>query len=102
MRARPTASGSTRTAISGAAGAATACLQSEPTDVNGRKVYRLRGKSEDLDGVKVFSPEGKPLAHIHLPERCANVTFGGPKRNRLYMTASHSVYAYYVESHGAL
>jgi gluconolactonase len=77
-------------------------LQSEPTDVNGRKVYQLRGKSEDLDGVKVFSPEGKPLAHIHLPERCANLTFGGPKRNRLYMTASHSVYAYYVEAHGAL
>ena len=51
--------------------------------------------------MKVFSPQGKPLAHIHLPERCANVTFGGPKRNRLYMTASHSVYAYYVEAHGA-
>ncbi len=77
-------------------------LQSEPSDVNGRKVYQLRGKSEDLDGVKVFSPEGKPLAHLHLPERAANLTFGGPKRNRLYMTASHSVYAYYVEAHGAL
>ena len=76
-------------------------LQQEPTDVNGRKVYQLRGKSEDLDGVKVFSAEGKPLAHIHLPERCANVTFGGPKNNRLYMAASHSIYAYYVEAHGA-
>jgi len=38
----------------------------------------------------VFSPEGKPLAHIRLPERCANLTFGGPKNNRLYMTACHS------------
>ena len=77
-------------------------VQSEPTDVNGRKVYQLRGKSEDLDGVKVFSPEGNPLAHIHLPERCANLTFGGPKNNRLYMAACHSVYALYVESHGAV
>jgi gluconolactonase len=76
-------------------------LQSEPTDVNGRKVYQLKGKSADLDGVKVFSAEGKPLAHIHLPERCANVAFGGPKDNRLYMAASHSLYALYVEAHGA-
>ncbi len=76
-------------------------LQSEPTDVNGRKVYQLKGKSADLDGVKVFSPEGKPLAHIHLPERCANLTFGGPKNNRLYMAASHSLYSLYVEAHGA-
>jgi gluconolactonase len=76
-------------------------LQSEPTDVNGRKVYQLKGKSADLDGVKVFSPEGKPLAHIHLPERCANLAFGGPKNNRLYMAASHSLYALYVEAHGA-
>ena len=76
-------------------------LQSEPTDVNGRKVYLPKGKSADLDGVKVFSPEGKPLAHIHLPERCANLAFGGPKNNRLYMAASHSLYALYVEAHGA-
>jgi gluconolactonase len=76
-------------------------LQSEPTDVNGRKVYQLKGKSADLDGVMVFSPEGKPLAHIRLPERCANLTFGGPKNNRLYMAASHSLYALYVEAHGA-
>jgi gluconolactonase len=76
-------------------------LQSEPTDVGGRKVYQLKGKSADLDGVKVFSSEGKPLAHIHLPERCANLCFGGPKNNRLYMAASHSLYALYVEAHGA-
>ena len=72
-------------------------LQAEPTDVGGRKVFQLKGKSEDLDGVMVFSPAGKPLAHIRLPERCANLTFGGPKNNRLYMTSCHSVYALYVE-----
>jgi len=76
-------------------------LQPEPTDVDGRKVYQLKGKSKDLDGVMVFSPAGKPLAFIRLPERCANLTFGGPKNNRLYMAASHSLYALYVEAHGA-
>ena len=74
----------------------------EPTEVGGRKVFQLKGKSEDLDGVMVFNPEGKPLAFIRLPERCANLTFGGPKNTRLYMTACHSVYALYVESHGAV
>jgi len=54
----------------------------------------------DLDGVRVFSPEGEPLGHIHLPERCANVCFGGVKRNRLFMAASHSVYALYVNVRG--
>jgi gluconolactonase len=76
-------------------------LEAEPTDVGGRKVYQLKGKSEDLDGVRVFNAQGKALAHIRLPERCANLTFGGPKNNRLYMTSCHSVYALYVEAHGA-
>ena len=58
------------------------------------------GMSEALDGVRVFSPEGKPLLHIHLPERCANVCFGGPARNRLFMAASHSLYSLYVATQG--
>jgi gluconolactonase len=77
-------------------------LQAEPADVGGRKVFQLRGRSEDLDGVMVFSPQGKPLAFIRLPERCANLTFGGPKNNRLYMASCHSLYAFHVESHGAV
>jgi gluconolactonase len=76
-------------------------LQSEPTEVNGRKVLQLRGRSEDLDGVMVFNPQGKAIGFIRLPERCANLTFGGPKNNRLYMASCHSLYALYVESHGA-
>ena len=76
-------------------------LGAEPGDVGGRKVYQLKGRSEDLDGVMVFNPQGKPLAHIRLPERCANLCFGGPKNNRLFMTSCHSVYALYVEAHGA-
>lgn len=77
-------------------------LEAEPVEVNGQKVYPLRGKSELLDGVRVFSAEGKPLAHIRLPERCANLCFGGPKNNRLYMASSHSLYGFYVEAHGAV
>jgi gluconolactonase len=53
-----------------------------------------------LDGVRVFNPQGKPIGHIHLPERCANLCFGGAMRNRLYMAASHSLYAVYVETQG--
>ena len=77
-------------------------LQSEPSDVAGRKVYELKGKSEDLDGVMVFNPQGKAIGFIKLPERCANLCFGGPKRNRLYMASCHSLYALYVEAHGAI
>ncbi|MCU4182569.1 SMP-30/gluconolactonase/LRE family protein [Bosea sp. BH3] len=77
-------------------------LNGEASDVGGRKVFGLRGKPEDLDGVMVFSPAGKPLAFIRLPERCANLCFGGPKGNRLYMASSHSLYSLYVEAHGAV
>lgn len=77
-------------------------LESEPADVGGRKVYQLKGKSEDLDGVMVFNPQGKAIGFIKLPERCENLCFGGPKNNRLYMTSCHSIYALYVEAHGAV
>jgi gluconolactonase len=65
-------------------------------------VLQLKGKSEDLDGVMVYNPQGKAIGFIRLPERCANLTFGGPKNNRLYMASSHSVYAYYVEAQGVV
>jgi len=52
------------------------------------------------DGVKVFDPTGKPIGFISLPERCANLCFGGVKRNRLLMTASHSIYSLYVNTQG--
>ena len=53
------------------------------------------------DGVQVFTPEGERIGMILLPEICANVCFGGPKRNRLFMAAGQSLYAVYVEAHGA-
>lgn len=57
--------------------------------------------AEALDGVRVFDKGGRPIGHIHLPERCANLCFGGAKGNRLFMAASHSVYALYVNTSGA-
>jgi len=56
--------------------------------------------SDDLDGVRIFNAKGKPIGHIDLPERCANVCFGGRYRNRLFMAASHSLYALYVNTQG--
>jgi gluconolactonase len=52
-------------------------------------------------GVTVWNPSGALIGRIRLPEVCANVTFGGPKRNRLFMAASQSLYAVYVNTQGA-
>lgn len=53
-----------------------------------------------LDGVMIFNPEGKPIGRIALPERCANVCFGGRANSRLFMAASQSLYALYVNVAG--
>lgn len=52
-------------------------------------------------GVLVVAPNGDTIGMIRLPEVCANVAFGGMKRNRLFMTASQSLYAIYVGVTGA-
>jgi gluconolactonase len=57
---------------------------------------------EGLDGVSVFNPDGKLIGRINLPERCANLCFGGTYRNRLFMPASTSLYSLYVNTQGAL
>ncbi len=54
-----------------------------------------------LDGVMVFAPDGMPLGRIALPERCANLCFGGRANSRLFMASSQSVYALYVNVAGA-
>lgn len=56
--------------------------------------------SAELDGVMVYAPDGTRIGRIALPERCANVCFGGAKRNRLFMAASQSLYALYVNTQG--
>jgi gluconolactonase len=53
------------------------------------------------DGVHVLNPGGERIGMILLPEICANICFGGPRRNRLFMAASQSLYALYVEAIGA-
>jgi len=52
-------------------------------------------------GVQVVTPNGERIGFIRLPETCANVSFGGQKRNRLFMAASSSLYTVYVETQGA-
>jgi sugar lactone lactonase YvrE len=49
--------------------------------------------SVGFSGVTVWNPQGKLIGRIRLPEICGNVCFGGPKRNRLFMAASQSLYA---------
>ncbi len=59
------------------------------------------GNSVGYNGVTVHSPDGKMIGRIRLPEVCANLTFGGPKRNRLFMAAEQSLYAVYVNTQGS-
>jgi gluconolactonase len=59
------------------------------------------GRAVGYSGVTVWTPEGKLIGRIRLPEVCGNVCFGGPKRNRLFMAASQSLYALYVATQGA-
>jgi gluconolactonase len=56
--------------------------------------------TDELDGVRVFNPAGVPIGHIGLPERCANLCFGGRYRNRLFMAAAHGLYSLYVCTQG--
>jgi gluconolactonase len=56
----------------------------------------------EADGVMVFNPEGKRIGSIALPEGSANLCFGGVKRNRLFIAASHSLYSLYVGTQGAV
>jgi gluconolactonase len=69
-------------------------------DVDGN-VWAAASGGPGLDGVIIFTPAGERIGQILLPEICANLCFGGPKRNRLYMTGSQSLYSVYVNTRGA-
>ena len=58
------------------------------------------GGGEGQDGVAVFNPDGKLIGRVLLPERAANLCFGGAKRNRLFIAGSQSLYALYVNAQG--
>jgi gluconolactonase len=53
------------------------------------------------DGVHCYAPDGTLLGKVRIPETVANLTFGGPRRNRLFITATRSLYAVYVATTGA-
>ena len=59
------------------------------------------GTNLGYSGVTVWNPDGKLIGRIRLPEVCANVAFGGAKRNRLFMAAGQSLYAVYTNTQGA-
>lgn len=70
-------------------------------DVDGNLWVGAGWVGPGYDGVHILAPDGTRIGQILLPEICGNLCFGGPKRNRLFMTASQSLYAVYVETQGA-
>ncbi len=63
-------------------------------DVDGNVWCSMGWADPKEDGVRCHSPSGDLLGKIHLPETCANLVFGGPLRNRLFVCGT-SVYALY-------
>lgn len=70
-------------------------------DIDGNIWTSAGWDGEGSDGVHVFAPDGTLIGKIHLPEIVSNLCFGGVKKNRLFITASQSVYSLYVEIQGA-
>lgn len=69
-------------------------------DVDGNIWMAYGAVKPGQDGVLVLSPEGKRIGMIALPERAANLCFGGPKRNRLFIVTARGVYSVYVNTQG--
>jgi gluconolactonase len=70
-------------------------------DADGNLWAAAGGGGDGYDGVHVLAPDGTRIGQVVLPEACANLCFGGPAGNRLFMAASRSVYALYVNAAGA-
>ena len=71
------------------------------TDVDGNVWCTLGSGDPNESGVRCYAPNGDLIGKIHIPETCANLCFGGKKKNRLFMCGSTSIYAVYVEDAGA-
>jgi gluconolactonase len=69
-------------------------------DVDGNVWAAACGDLDGYSGVHVFDPDGTRIGQIVLPEQCANLCFGGLRNNRLFMTASQSVYSLYTAARG--
>jgi gluconolactonase len=72
------------------------------TDAEGNVWCSMGWSDPAEDGVRCYAPDGDMIGKIHLPEVCANLCFGGRKRNRLFMTASTSVYSLHLNIAGAM
>ena len=71
-------------------------------DVDGNLwVSSNAGRNVGYNGVTVWNSAGKLIGRIRTPEVVGNVCFGGPKRNRLFMAGSQSLYALYTGTQGA-
>lgn len=70
-------------------------------DIDGNVWASAGWVGDGFDGVHVFSPEGQLIGFIKLPETGSNLCFGGPKRNRLFMTAGQSLFSVHVNIRGA-
>ncbi len=70
-------------------------------DVDGNVWSAAGWGPNGFNGVHVFAPDGTRIGKVHLPETCANLCFGGAKKDRLFMAASQSLYALYVNTEGA-
>ena len=71
------------------------------TDIHGNLWCSYGWGDPKDDGVRCYAPDGDLIGRIHLPETVANLTFGGPKKNRLFIAASTSIYSLYVNDTGA-
>jgi gluconolactonase len=71
------------------------------TDIEGNVWCSMGWGDPAEDGVRCYAPNGDMIGHVHLPEGCANLCFGGKKRHRLFMTASTSVYSLHLNITGA-
>jgi gluconolactonase len=71
-------------------------------DVDGNIWFGWGMGTPELDGVMIYNQDARLIGRIALPERCANLCFGGLQRNRLFMAASKSVYSLYVNTQGAV
>ena len=72
------------------------------TDNDGNVWCSMGWADPSDDGVRCYAPGGDLIGKIHLPEGCANLCFGGKKQDRLFMCASTSVYALYLNAQGAM
>src|SRR5690606_5963660 len=70
-------------------------------DVDGNVWCSAGWVGPEGNGVHILAPDGERIGQIKIPETTSNLCFGGPRRNRLFITASQSIYAVYVNTQGA-